>query len=106
MDVVARRGVASPEAVRAALTGVAGVRLIDPTADFSTLLGKYQQRALLLTALSAVLMFAGLALRYGWKGAGWVMVPSAVAISLAPAILMLIGQAFTFFHAMASCCCR
>jgi predicted exporter len=46
-------------------------------------------------------MFAGLSLRYGWKGAGWVMVPSAVAISLAPAILMLIGQAFTFFHAMA-----
>jgi predicted exporter len=101
LHVVALQGLASPDAVRAAFAGVAGVRLIDPTADFSTLLGKYQQRALLLTALSAVLMFAGLVLRYGWKGAGWVMVPSAVAISLAPAILMLIGQAFTFFHAMA-----
>jgi predicted exporter len=101
LHVVALQGLASPDAVRAAFTGVAGVRLIDPTADFSALLGKYQQRALLLTALSAVLMFAGLSLRYGWKGAGWVMVPSAVAISLAPAILMLIGQAFTFFHAMA-----
>jgi predicted exporter len=101
LHVVALQGLASPDAVRAAFAGVAGVRLIDPTADFSVLLGKYQQRALLLTALSAVLMFAGLALRYGWKGAGWVMVPSAVAISLAPAILMLIGQAFTFFHAMA-----
>jgi predicted exporter len=101
LHVVALQGLASPDAVRAAFAGVAGVRLIDPTADFSTLLGKYQQRALLLTALSAVLMFAGLALRYGWKGAGWVMVPSVVAISLAPAILMLIGQAFTFFHAMA-----
>jgi len=101
LHVVALQGLANPDAVRAAFAGVAGVRLIDPTADFSTLLGKYQQRALLLTALSAVVMFAGLALRYGWKGAGWVMVPSAIAISLAPAILMLVGQDFTFFHAMA-----
>jgi predicted exporter len=101
LHVVALQGLASPDAVRAAVAGVAGVRLIDPTADFSALLAKYEQRALLLTALSAVLMFAALALRYGWKGAGWVMVPSAVAISLAPAILMLVGQAFTFFHAMA-----
>jgi predicted exporter len=101
LHVVALQGLANPDAVRAAFAGVAGVRLIDPTADFSTLLGKYQQRALLLTALSAVLMFAGMTLRYGLKGAGWVMAPSAVAITLAPAILMLVGQDFTFFHAMA-----
>ena len=101
LHVVALQGLANPDAVRAAFAGVAGVRLVDPTADFSTLLSKYQQRALLLTALSAVVMFAGLALRYGLKGAGWVMVPSAVAITLAPAILMLVGQDFTFFHAMA-----
>jgi predicted exporter len=101
LHVVALQGLARPDAVRAAFADVAGVRLVDPTADFSALLGKYQQRALLLTTLSAVLMFGGLALRYGWKGAGWVMVPSAIAISLAPAMLMLLGQAFTFFHAMA-----
>jgi predicted exporter len=101
LHVVALQGLASPDAVRAAFAGAAGVRLIDTTADFSALLGKYQQRALLLTALSAALMFGGLALRYGWRGAGWVMVPSMVAISMAPAILMLAGQDFTFFHAMA-----
>jgi predicted exporter len=101
IHVVALQGLARPDAVRAAFADVAGVRLVDPTADFSSLLGKYQQRALLLTALSAMLMFGGLALRYGWKGAGWVMVPSAIAVSLAPAMLVLAGQAFTFFHAMA-----
>jgi len=101
LHVVALQGLARPDAVRAAFADVTGVRLVDPTADFSALLGKYQQRALLLTTLSAVLMFGGLALRYGWKGAGWVMVPSAIAVSLAPAMLMLLGQAFTFFHAMA-----
>ena len=101
LHVVALQGLARPDAVRAAFADVAGVRLVDPTADFSTLLGKYQQRALLLTGLSALLMFIALAMRYGWKGAGWVMVPSAIAISLAPAVLVLMGQVFTFFHAMA-----
>ena len=32
-------------------------------------------------------MFVALAMRYGWKGAAWVMVPSAIAISLAPTLL-------------------
>jgi predicted exporter len=101
LHVVALQGLTRPDAVRAAFADVAGVRLVDPTADFSTLLSKYQQRALLLTALSALLMFIALAMRYGWKGAAWVMVPSAIAISLAPTVLMLAGQVFTFFHAMA-----
>ena len=101
LHVVALQGLARPDAARAAFADVAGVRLVDPTADFSVLLGKYQQRALLLIALSVLLMFGGLALRYGWKGAAWVMVPSVIAISLAPAMLVLVGQAFTCFHAMA-----
>ncbi len=57
LHVVALQGLTRPDAVRAAFAGVAGVRLVDPTADFSVLLGKYQ--------------------------------------------LMLVGQSFTFFHAMA-----
>ena len=101
LHVVTLQGLARPDAVRAAFADIPGVRLIDPTADFSALLGKYQQRALLLTALSAALMFVALALRYGWKGSAWVMAPSVIAILLAPAILSLAGQAFTFFHAMA-----
>ena len=101
LHVVALQGLTQPDAVRAAFAEVAGVRLVDPTADLSALLGKYQQRALLLTGLSAVLMFVALAMRYGWKGAGWVMAPSAIAILLAPLVLMIAGQVFTFFHAMA-----
>ncbi len=101
LHVVALQGLTRPDAVRTAFAGVAGVRLVDPTADFSVLLGKYQQRALLLTALSALLMFGGLAFRYGWKGAGWVMAPPVIAVLLAPVLLMLVGQSFTFFHAMA-----
>ena len=101
MHVVALQGLTAPESVRAAFDGVAGVRLVDPTADFSALLDKYQRRALELTGLSALLMLGALALRYGWKGAAWVMLPSAIAISVAPMALVLAGQVFTFFHAMA-----
>ncbi|AWK86264.1 MMPL family transporter [Azospirillum thermophilum] len=68
LHVVALQGLARPDAVRAALAGVEGVRLVDPTADFSALLGKYRQRALLLIAASALLMVPALVWRYGWRG--------------------------------------
>jgi predicted exporter len=101
LHVVTLQGLTDPGAVRSAVAGVTGVRFIDPTADFSILLDKYQQRALLLTALSALLMFVGLARRYGWRGSAWVMLPPVVAVSLGSAMLILIGQTFNFFHAMA-----
>jgi predicted exporter len=101
LHVVALQGLVNPEVVRAAVANVSGVRFVDPTADFSELLDKYQKRALQLTGLSALLMLGALAARYGWKGAAWVMAPCAIAVLLAPAILILAGQAFTFFHAMA-----
>lgn len=101
LHVVALQGLARPDAVRAALAGVEGVRLVDPTADFSVLLGKYRQRALLLIAASALLMVPALVWRYGWRGALRTMVPSALALMLAPAVAALAGQSFTFFHAMA-----
>jgi predicted exporter len=101
LHVVALQGLTRPDAVRAAFADAAGVRFVDPTADFSTLLSKYQQRALELTGLSAMLMFGALTIRYGWKGAAWVMVPSVIAVLLAPTVLILAGQVFTFFHAMA-----
>ncbi len=101
LHLVALQGLARSDAVRAALAGVEGVRLVDPTADFSALLGKYRQRALLLIAASALLMVPTLVWRYGWRGALRTMVPSALALMLAPAVAALAGQSFTFFHAMA-----
>ena len=101
MHVVNLQGLRDAEAVRAAVAGMPGVRLVDPTADFSALLGKYRNRALLLTALSALLMVPLLVWRYGWRRAGWILVPPAMALVLAPAAVGLLGQGFTFFHVMA-----
>jgi predicted exporter len=86
----------------AALSGtIDGVRLVDPTADYSRLLGKYRGRAILLLALSALLMGPLLALRYGLKGTVRILLPSLFAVVLVPSLRALAGASFTFFDAMA-----
>jgi predicted exporter len=101
LHVVALQGLLSAEAVRAAVAGMPGVRFVDPTADFSRLLGQYRIRAIVLTVVSALVMLLGLAWRYGLAGSAWVMLPAGVAVLLVPAFLAMLGQPYTFFHAMA-----
>jgi predicted exporter len=101
LQVVALQGLAQAEAVRAAVAGVPGVRFVDPTADFSRLLGKYRLRAMLLTAASGLFMFVALTWRYGLAGSAWVMLPAGIAVVLVPAFMAILGQSYTFFHAMA-----
>ena len=76
------------------------VRFIDPVADFSTLIGKYRQRAYLLLALSAALMTPVLLWRYGRSGLR-VIFPPVLAVCLTLGYRALNGGAFTFFDAMA-----
>ena len=101
LHVVSLDAVARPAEVASAALGLEGVRFVDPTAQFSALLGKYRQRALALLALSALLMVPILAWRYGWKGAGQILLPPLMAVLLAPALRALMGGAFSFFDAMA-----
>jgi len=101
LHAVTLQGLTNPAAVRAALAGVEGVQLVDPAADFSVLLGKYRERAMLLVAVSALLMVGPLAWRYGWRRVGWIMLPPLAAVTLAPALVALTGQSITFFHTMA-----
>nr|WP_294527571.1 hypothetical protein [uncultured Rhodopila sp.] len=99
--VVTLDGVTDVKAIAAAVRGVPGVRVVDPAGDFSLLLGKYRNRALILLALSAALMAPLLAARYGWRGGLGVLAPPALAVALAPALRALAGGSFSFFDAMA-----
>jgi predicted exporter len=101
LHVVALQGLAKVETVRAAVAEMPGVRFVDPTADFSRLLGKYRFRAMLLTAVSAIIMLLGLTWRYGLAGSAWVMLPAGSSVVLVPALLAASGDPYTFFHAMA-----
>jgi predicted exporter len=100
-DIVMLDDVKDSAAVRAAAAGIDGVNFVDPVADFSRLLGRYRRLAVMLIAVSAVLMLPLLALRYRWLGAIRVMLPAVITIVLVPLAKSLWGDPFTFFDAMA-----
>ncbi len=101
LHVVAMQGVSRPDLVRVAIAGQPMVRFVDPAADFSELLGRYRARVVVIVLLSAALIYALLARRYGLRGAAWVMAVPLIAMSLVPAVISAVGEPFTFFHAVA-----
>ncbi|HEX7968814.1 MAG TPA: MMPL family transporter, partial [Stellaceae bacterium] len=99
--LVLLNGVSRLEQVRQASEAVPGVRLIDPAGDVTRLLGEYRRRAVLLLALSGVLMLPLIAWRYGLAGGFRVLLPPAASVLLTPPLVALAGFPFTFFSAMA-----
>jgi predicted exporter len=99
--VVILDGVADRTAVAGAAAGIEGVRFTDPAVQFSALLGKYRIRAVMLLVASALLMLPLLVWRYGLRNGLKVLLPTALAVILAPAVRGLAGGTFTFFDAMA-----
>ena len=93
--------VPDPSAVAAAVTGMEGVRIVDPTGDVTRLLRAYRIRAMILIAVSAVLMLPIVLWRYGRRGTPRVVLPPILAVLLAPPLAALFGVTFTFFSAMA-----
>jgi predicted exporter len=100
LHLVALEGVRDLAGLTEASAGLDGVRLVDPAAQFSALLGKYRVRALGLLAVSAALMAPLLWWRYRVRGTFWVLLPPALAVVLTPALRALCGGTFTFFDAM------
>jgi predicted exporter len=101
VHIVMLDDVSQAGAVHAAGSAIEGVNFVDPAADFSRLLQRYRRRAVLLIAVSAVLMLPLLALRYRMAGAVRVMLPAVMTIVLVPLAKALWGEPFTFFDAMA-----
>lgn len=101
IHVVTLDGVTDLRALASVAEAMPGIRFVDPAGDFSTLLGKYRNRAIILLALSAALMAPLLAWRYGLRGGLRVLVPPMLAVALAPALRAIAGGHFTFFDAMA-----
>lgn len=101
LHTITLHGLKDADALRSAFAGIPDLWVVDPVTDFNVLLGRYRDRAVMLIAISAVLMLLPLIWRYGLHGALRVMAPPAMALLLTPAALALLGQKFTFFHAMA-----
>ena len=76
------------------------VSLISQADSLSKTFGAYRVRALIMLAIAYGVVWVFLSLRYGIFGALKVMMPSAGAVILAPCLIALIGEPFTFFNAM------
>ena len=88
----------------AALTKLAGssenIALISHADSLSKTFGAYRVRALIMLAIAYCVVLVFLSLRYGVPGALKVMLPSMSAVALAPCLIALMGEPFTFFNAM------
>ena len=100
LHVGALQGLSQPQQLAEAIKVIPNVRFVNPTEDFSALLGKYRIRAMWLTILAFAAIFAGLALRYGVMGTGRVMLPPLVVIIATPLLLAAFGQSISLFHVM------
>lgn len=98
--VIALDDVRNSTKLRQALAGIDGVRFLDAAGDFSERLATYRYRAIWLIGLSALLMVAPLAWRYGLKGGLTVLMPSVTALFMTPALIAFCGEPISFFHIM------
>lgn len=99
--VVLLNGMSQRDEIRRIAEAVPGVRFIDPAGDVTRLLGEYRRRAMLLIAISVILMMPVLIWRYGLRGSFRVVLPPMIAVLAAPPLVALAGVTFTFFNAMA-----
>ncbi|MFC4272520.1 hypothetical protein GQF03_11305 [Sneathiella chungangensis] len=89
---------------RTALSALAekseNIALISQADSLSKTFGAYRLRALIMLAIAYCVVWVFLSLRYGIFGSIKVMMPSMSAVLLAPCLLALTGEPFTFFNAM------
>ncbi|HBM91236.1 MAG TPA: hypothetical protein DD400_05130, partial [Rhodospirillaceae bacterium] len=101
VHVVTLDGITDVEKVAGIAEGFSGVKFVDPVHDYTVLFGKYRIRAVFLLIISAVFMFPLVAMRYSLKKAVGIMAPPLLAVVMTPALCGLLGNAFTFFDAIA-----
>lgn len=94
-------GVSRPDEIRRIARDFPGVRFVDPAGDVTRLLSEYRRRALILIAISVLLMMPVLIWRYGPSGSLRVILAPVIAVVAAPPLLALAGVTFSFFNAMA-----
>ena len=96
--VVLLNRVSNSDAMRTIAATVPGVHYADPVGELSASLAAYRRRAIILLAVSALLMMPVLIWRYGWRGSLRTALPPITAVILAP---LLAGVSFNFFGAIA-----
>jgi predicted exporter len=100
-QVVLLNGVMKPDELRRIAAALPGVSFADPAGDMTRVLAEYRRRAVILIAISVLLMMPILVWRYGIPGSLMTLLPPGAAVMLAPPFAGLFGVTFTFFSALA-----
>lgn len=93
-------GVADPDPLSELAERSENIALANQAEGLSKTFGTYRLKSLIMLAIAYVVVWVFLSLRYGIGGAVRVVTPSLGAVLLAPCILALFGQTFTFFNAI------
>ena len=99
--IVMVQGVTDRAAIRSATEGMPGVTFVDPVTDLNVLFEDYRNMALLLLAVSVLLMAPVLLWRYGWRDTGRVLAAPVASVIATPFLVAATGGSFSFFNAMA-----
>jgi predicted exporter len=95
------RGVKDPDALRRLSEGLQGVAFVNKADEVSSHFHTYRVRILWMLALAVVLTYGLLVLRYGWRAALRIQVPSLAAGLCALAMLRVTGLPFNLFSVLA-----
>lgn len=99
--IVPLYGVDDLEALTAGLARYPAVAVVNKAREMSDLFGRYRVRVAWLLAVSYVLIFAGLAPRYGPWHTPWLLIPPVAAGFLALIAISLAGESLNLFHFLA-----
>ena len=100
-SVMTLHGQIGREALETATQGLPGVTLVDKAHSVSILFAHYRQLAAWGLLLAVGMVLAALVWRHGIKLGALILMPTALALLLTPALLTYAGIALTFFHMMA-----
>jgi predicted exporter len=99
--IVLPQGVRDVASLAEAAVGLSGVTLVDKTGSVSRLFHDYRQWGALWLVGACTLVYAVLCVRYRWRQAAVILIPTLLAMALALGILGYLGTPFTLFNLMA-----
>jgi predicted exporter len=89
-----------PAEIQRIADSIPGVHFVDIAEEISGLLNKDYRCAMILIAVSVMLMLPVVIWRYGISGGIRVAIPPVIAVAATPPLIAVIGMDFTFFGAM------
>ncbi|MBT5081471.1 MAG: hypothetical protein HOM62_12930 [Rhodospirillaceae bacterium] len=91
----------NPDELASLMSSNTAVQYVNPTADVTSVLQRYRERALMLLAVTIALTYLLLMWRYGWRGGLAVLAPPMIAVVAAPLIASYAGAPMTMFSVLA-----